>query len=213
MIEKLPSISNLKRVSQSLAMLDAILEPEWEYRYYSFNQHWADGEQMGSMRNGEGSWYFILFNSTGAFLKGFEKDCPLGNFFRENGTTYPGVLDDVPTQFDAALNEPAFFIGEATFCFWRQSDDSGWHRGTFDLPVGVDPDGSRSLLNLLYEGPTAFQKWARAYYERKVSIRGVESVFHHDPLTVSLVRQLNPDRSFSDLAEDIEEIGYPARLK
>ena len=31
----LPEIENLRRLSQSLAMLDAIMSPDWEYRYYS----------------------------------------------------------------------------------------------------------------------------------------------------------------------------------
>ena len=33
-------------VLQSMAMMDAILEPVWEWRYYSFNSRWSDGEQM-----------------------------------------------------------------------------------------------------------------------------------------------------------------------
>ncbi len=36
----LPGIDDLRRLCQSLAMLDAILEPEWQYRYYSFNSRW-----------------------------------------------------------------------------------------------------------------------------------------------------------------------------
>jgi hypothetical protein len=33
----LPEVGSLRRLSQSLAMLDAILCPEWQYRYHSFN--------------------------------------------------------------------------------------------------------------------------------------------------------------------------------
>lgn len=211
MFENLPSIQNLKQISRSLAMLDAILEPEWEYRYFSFNQHWATGEQLGSMRDGEGSWYFILFNSNGVFLKGFEKDCPLGDFFRETETAYPGIFDEVPPLFVDALNEPAFGVGQATFCFWNQSDNHGWKRGKLEFPVSDDPDGAKALLKLLHGGPRAFQKWAEDYYERKVSIRVINSVFRHEPLTDALVARLNPDLSVADLAEDIEEIGFPVK--
>jgi hypothetical protein len=35
-------------------MLDAIVCPEWEHRYYSFNANWAADEVMGSMRDGSG---------------------------------------------------------------------------------------------------------------------------------------------------------------
>jgi hypothetical protein len=58
----IPSISELQRQSQAIAMLDAILSPEWKYRYYSFNSKWGPGEMMASMRNGTGDDYFILFD-------------------------------------------------------------------------------------------------------------------------------------------------------
>ena len=35
--EKLPGIEDLRRLTKSLAMLDAILSPDWEYRSYSYN--------------------------------------------------------------------------------------------------------------------------------------------------------------------------------
>ena len=36
-LKLLPDIDVLRRAIQSIAMLDAILSPEWEFRYYSFN--------------------------------------------------------------------------------------------------------------------------------------------------------------------------------
>ncbi len=35
--ERLPAIKDLRCLCKSLAMLDAIICAEWEYRYYSFN--------------------------------------------------------------------------------------------------------------------------------------------------------------------------------
>lgn len=49
-LSALPDIESSKRLSQSLAMLDAIMSPEWEYRYYSFNSQWGEGEIKASMR-------------------------------------------------------------------------------------------------------------------------------------------------------------------
>ncbi len=40
-LNNLPDIESLRRLSQSVAMLDAILSPEWVYRYYSFNSKWG----------------------------------------------------------------------------------------------------------------------------------------------------------------------------
>ena len=33
-LQDLPDVPTLMRLFQSIAMLDAILEPEWQYRYY-----------------------------------------------------------------------------------------------------------------------------------------------------------------------------------
>jgi hypothetical protein len=43
---QLPSIPALKALSQSLAVLDAILSPDWENRYHSFNAHWAASKRL-----------------------------------------------------------------------------------------------------------------------------------------------------------------------
>lgn len=72
---------------RSLAMLDAILSPEWEYRYYSFNSKWAEGELMGSMRSGCGDYWFALFCSAGVALHGIAHEAP--NFRPEIGYPEP----------------------------------------------------------------------------------------------------------------------------
>ncbi len=35
-------------------MLDAIMSPDWELRYFSFDSRWSPTEEMVSMRNGSG---------------------------------------------------------------------------------------------------------------------------------------------------------------
>ena len=47
-----PDIPTLRQLTRSLAMLDAIMSPEWESRYFSFDSHWGVGEEM---RNGQGA--------------------------------------------------------------------------------------------------------------------------------------------------------------
>jgi hypothetical protein len=44
-----PDPQQLRRLMQSMAMLDALLEEAWDRRYYSFQADWAPSEQMGSM--------------------------------------------------------------------------------------------------------------------------------------------------------------------
>jgi hypothetical protein len=44
----LPDLRTLEKTARSLAMLDAILSPEWVYRYFHFNPNWdpATGDRM-----------------------------------------------------------------------------------------------------------------------------------------------------------------------
>ena len=56
----LPEIDTLKKRMQSLAALDAVVCPDWENRYFSFDKAWALGESLGSIRNGSGDEVFVM---------------------------------------------------------------------------------------------------------------------------------------------------------
>ncbi|WP_321184063.1 hypothetical protein [Embleya scabrispora] len=51
---RLPEISMVRDRSRAMAMLDAIMSPDWELRYFSFDSRWSPTEEMVSMRNGSG---------------------------------------------------------------------------------------------------------------------------------------------------------------
>jgi hypothetical protein len=208
-LSQLPDIAHLKALSQSLAMLDVILCPEWEYRYYSFNAHWSQDEMMASMRNGSGDEYFILFTPAGAIIKGFAHEAPMTPYAFDPPHVWPGVLDTVPNEFAAFLTEPAFIIEDTTFCVWRTYRDSQWQCGTIEFPDDPDPDGSQALLAMLDGNPQIYQAYADTNYERSSNLDTVIHVYNHQPLTIALVEALNPDRSLADIAADQEEIGYP----
>jgi len=208
-LSQLPDIARLKAISQSLAMLDAILCPKWEYRYYSFNAHWSEDEMMASMRNGSGDEYFILFTTAGAIIKGFAHEAPMTPYTFDPPHVWPGVLDTVPSVFAAFLTEPAFIIEDTTFCVWRTYHDSVWHRGTIEFPDDPDPDGSQELLAILDGDLQTYQAYAETYYERSIDLDTVVQVYNHQPLRDALVGALNPDLSFTDISADREEIGYP----
>src|SRR4051812_1215303 len=95
----LPGVDGLRRALQSIAMLDAILCPEWEFRYYSFNAAWDRGEQMGSMRNGSGDHFFAHFGPAGCCLKGFAHEYPMSPYRESPPRPWPGVLEAVPAEF------------------------------------------------------------------------------------------------------------------
>lgn len=209
----LPDIPNLIRISKAIAMLDAILSEEWEYRFYSFNSHWDKNDptqQMASMRNGCGDHYFIWFSTLGAAIKGFDHESPMSP--ANNGErVYPGVLSEVPAEFSSFLNEPAFIMGDTTFCLWRHSEDDEWHTGNVNFPgnAGAVPDGSKSLLAILDGKPSSYVRFASEYFELDIDEEDVEHVYNLKPLTAELLERLQCERSLDELRDDMLEIGYP----
>ena len=209
-LSALPDVAHLRRLMQSLAMLDAMLSPEWEDRYFSFDSRWSPGEEMGSMRNGQGDHYFALFNAAGCWLKGFDHAAAMTPFAVDPPELAAGLLDGVPAAFARCLTEPAFVIEETTFCIWRRHEDPRWQRGPVQFPAQeADPDGSAALLRYLDGLPETYCAWAAEYYERDVPPAAVASVYAHQPLDARLLAQLNEDLSPTDLDADAEEIGYP----
>lgn len=202
-LQALPDVAALKRLLQAMAMLDAILEPEWHYRYYSFNARWAEDQMMGSMRNGSGDDLFALFNTRGAFLKGFAHESPMAripcaHFYR-----------DLPREFEDCRREPAFCPDDVTFCLWRLIGQPAWSCGKLDFPLYEDVDGSAGILSPLDGAPGTYKAWVSEYYERDVPIAAVEAIYQHQPLTDELVFALNPKQTLKLLGPDISEIGYP----
>jgi hypothetical protein len=209
-LSTMPDIPSLERLTQSLAMLDAIISPEWEYRYFSFNANWDPslGERMASMRNGSGNEYFLLFASAGAILKGFDHESPMSPWIDAQNAVWPGVLDQVPEGFAAFLTEPAFNLKDTTFCIWRTGSDSVWRCGSISFPEGSDPDGSEGLLWAFDGNPATYAEFAREYYEMNPADGAIEKIYSHQPLTAELVAALNPDKDVAESLRDAEEIGY-----
>ncbi|QIQ04915.1 hypothetical protein [Streptomyces liangshanensis] len=211
---RLPAIADLRDLCRSLAMLDAILSPEWESRYHSFAADWAEGEEMASMRDGSGDDWSIVFSAAGAYIRGFGHESPMSPYGRDGGP-WPGVIDDVPAAFKPFVEDPAFTdedgVPVVTACLWREAKDDRWHHGTIDFPSNhVDPDGATGLFQLLVDrSPEAFQSFAEDYYEVSVDLGAVRDLYALRPLDQELVSLLNVEVTLADLAEDISGIGYP----
>lgn len=205
--ERLPDIETLRRLTKSIAMLDAIIWPEWEYRYYSYNSHWGQGEEMASMRNGCGDDWFLLFDPHGAALKGFAHEYPLAG----DDSFSARLQQTVPTVFASFLHEPAFSMDMATFCLWRHRADTVW---SVVLPasgrVSPEQDGSAELLGILDGNPETYRVGAMESSEREIPLSAVRALYEHQPLTDQLVASLNKKLGVSDIKKDAIEIGYPA---
>ncbi|GAB4052364.1 hypothetical protein [Catellatospora paridis] len=205
----LPDIETLRHRCRALAILEVIISPEWESRYYSFDAAWNTGEQMASMRNGSGDEYSIVFTAAGAFIRGFDHESPMSRF-GNGGELWPGLLDGVPDVFASQVAEPAFsYAGKlsATFCLWRQSEDAGWRTGRLDFPAvrgyRDDPDGS-GLLKILCDGSgDAYRAFATDYYEVEIDQAAVTHIYARLPLDDHIVRLLNPDLVLADVADEV----------
>ncbi|MGP3683359.1 hypothetical protein ACTVZO_01380 [Streptomyces sp. IBSNAI002] len=213
----LPGMEELREHCRGIAMLDAVLSPEWDARYYCFDAQWDEGEQMASMRDGMGGEYAIVFSAAGAWVRGFDHESPMSPWARMDAPrVWPGVLDDVPDAFRPYVTEAAFCdedVATVTCCVWRAAGDTAWRAGTITFPEAGDgdPDGADMLFELLVDrSPEAYAAWASAYYETPVDVEAVRALLARRPLTPEILAALNPDVELADLAEDIAEIGYPA---
>lgn len=201
----LPTVTECLQRSQALAMLDALLMPEWEYRYYSFNSSWAPGEQMASMRNGSGDHYFMWFVDGGSIVKTYDHEL---TGMQDTSSLVMELTSLIPVQYRNFLSEPAFSMDEVSSIAWFDAVQQGW---LLALP-GEPEVGHRTdnLLWLLASGdPEAYVGWAREYFEVDVPLEAVQAVFRHEPLTEDLVRSLNDEITLEDVIEDVEEIRYP----
>lgn len=197
----------LLRRAVSLAVLDAIISPEWESRSYSFDGKWGDNEMMASMRTGSGDDLFIAFGEHGVFVKGFDHEAPMSPYARDR-SVWPGIYDGVPDSLLAFRNEPAFSPENVTFCLWWDARDPGWCVGVDSFAAGDDPDGSKWML-AIYDGkPASYVERASDYYEQEIPLRAVKAIYDHEPLTKKLIATLNPDASLDDVLEEIASWPY-----
>lgn len=196
----LPDIQTLKRRMQSLAMLDALLCPEWEFRYFSFNGNWDHGEEMGSIRDGSGNEVYVLFTPQGCYIKEFL-------------TTQPTLTDaytQVPDEFRDATREPAFSPDNVTACYWRGHQAGTWGgKG----PSGASDLNPGPLLAMVDGRPETYERFAEDYHEVEVPSDVVSRLFAHQPMSDRLLKSVGFTGSLEDLRREADEIGYPGCMR
>jgi hypothetical protein len=204
----LPEIDRLKQLCQAIAALDAIISPEWEYRYFSYDSNWGPGEECASMRDGQGDEYLILFNASGAMINGMAQEIE----------PWEPDAQQIPVAFhEFIFGEPVKSIG-ATFCVWRKYGDAEWQAGhPYLAEDDPDGDGSESLLFMLDDHPQTYKNWAESYYEGELAVelplRILQQVYEGKTLNHQMVVDLNPQLwDWKSLKSDLDEIGYPYDL-
>lgn len=214
--DNLPDIETLREFCRGLAMVEAIVHPNWENRYFLFDSTWATGEEMASFDNGQGDQYWIVFSCVGAYICGFDHHSPMSPFRQKDHKPWPGMIDTVPNEFQRFVEEPAFSYRDdiegvplVTVCLWRGKDDDKWHYGDIAFPRVEDPDGAGHLFWLLnYRGVDDYIGWAEEYYEKPIDAESVAALFRGKPLTKQIVQALNAEITLEELEKDIEQIGY-----
>lgn len=237
----LPNSSELQKICKSISTLEAILCPEWEYRYYSYQKDWSDTEEFCEMRDGTGNKMLIIFTRKGTCINGFAKESEMNGWksipikqkksFTEKlfGSKKEikteltqiipkGVVDNLPKVFNEFIfGEPVKSIG-TTFCIWQTETDNNWKIGKVDLPKDEYKDGSNDLLQLLDGKPLTYKNWAEEYYEEnfeenELKLELVEKVYKGTIITKELVLELNPElEDFEQLKSDLNEIGYEHKI-
>jgi hypothetical protein len=198
----LPDAATLRRICKALSVLDAIICQDWEFRYYSYQQAWGEGEEFCERRDGEGNHTLILFTDSGCVINGFDHE--------HDQPDKAQVTAGLPTPFhEFIFGEPVRSIG-TTFCIW--TDDAGHWTASY---VSLAEDGSADALALLDGRPQSYIDWATGYYEGDITpsdalLATVTRIYNGEPLTKAMVLSIVEEvEDWDQLADDLAEIGYP----
>lgn len=198
----LPDHNTVRAICKAISVLDAILCQDWVYRYYSYNCQWDVGEEFCEMRNGEGDQMLILLREDGCVINGFAHE------FEQPDKSE--ITTGLPAMFESFIfAEPVNSIG-TTFCLWK-TEAGNWTRGG----RAMIPDGSEELLKILDGQAQTYIDWATQYFagsfkESGLSLETVTELYQGKTLTKAMIFSLIDDlEDWSQLAEDLAEIGYP----
>lgn len=205
----LPSVDTLNKLLQAMATLDTILSLDNGGAYYSWQSRWGKKQQVAQMHDGSGDSFHAYFNSHGCLLKGFAHESTMSPYQFAPPRLWPGILENVPSVFDAALKEPSFLMSDTTFAIWRLNGDDKWQCGTIEYPDHPYADGSEEMLSILDGRPESYVDWASEYFETDVTPEAVEHIYSLKPLDNEVVQSLNPDATMGKLHNCFVEIGYP----
>jgi len=185
-------INYLKDKLKSLAIAEAIIEPEWEYRYFSYDSNWSNEEEMASMRDGSGGHWFVLFQDNQIGYKCISPNDGLIENIQE-------VEGRIPDKYREFIEEPAFYRGEAT-AIWLLDGDDWIKYGKESVKYIID------LEQVIEWTANDYKEWAEEYYEKDINIDALKSIFEHK-ISDNVVKKLNKELSLTDIAEDLKEIG------
>lgn len=208
----LPHRNKLQTICKAIAVLDAIISQEWEYRYYSYNKKWTDDEEFSEMRNGQGEHMLILFRQDGCVINGFDHEL---YDFEEELPSKLQLTHELPERFNEfMIGEPVKSIG-TTFCIWT-TEMENWKTGNLQ---GVFKDGSTEMLTIFDGKPQTYINWATHYFEGSyldtgIPLETITKIYNGITLTKEMVLTIVDQlQDWEQLENDLNEIGYPFSFK
>lgn len=240
-LASLPSGRNFQKLCKSISALEAIICPDWESRYFSYDKDWSETEEFCEMKNGSGDQLLILFKAEGIVINGFAHESQMNGWEYQSPKSgggimkkifkskkeepkilvqkvWDGVLTNLPKDFSEFIyGEPVKSIG-TTFCIWQNPMGNNWETGPIKFPEDDYIDGSPDLLVLLDGQPQTYKNWAKEYYieeleEYDLDISIVEAIYNSEPITLELVKSINPELdNLTQLKSDLDKIGYAHKL-
>lgn len=194
----LPSIPELEKRCKALAFLEALLSPgedeKW-IRYFSFNQKWDDtGARMATFHDNYGSDFFILFTADGkAAIKGFDPMC--------NRADPDLVRAELPKEIRGFQDEPAFSMGEISFCMWNTGE--GW------VSSAHNDEDALTMLHLLTAIASEYVGHVQDNFERTMKVKFVKAAFALEPMDLEFVHRHCPWITDFEEIQSLDDIGYP----
>ena len=205
----MPEIADLRAHMQQLAAVTAVFAVDLGEPQFSFNPQWHSHQQVATNINGQGDELYIHFLQCGCLVKGFAHESEMSPYKRADRSIWPGVLNNVPSEFKCSLEETAFSPETTTFVIWRLTIDNRWSTGDVTFPSHDYRDGSVDLLQPLTFSAADFTTWLSENYETDVDHEIIRSVFDGKPLSDAQMAKLNPTSSIRSIRDAVRVTGYP----
>ena len=195
MLDQFNNITSVKRKFKKLAALDAILSPEWDYRYYSYNSKWSDLIEMASMRDGCGNEWFLWLTDCHAAYKMFSKD--------DGYIDSPeALLKTLPNEYEHFVNEPAFSLDTISRIGYLNNGE--W------IYLGIDVKYLPLVERIYSMSKDDYFKWAYEYFEISVDTLLADAIWA-DPASLPTAKLINTDLDIDAFKLDLIEIGLTSR--
>lgn len=193
----LPDKKSLQNICKAIAVLDAIICQEWEYRYYLYNSKWAEDEEYFGMRDGSGDLMDVLFLENHSVISGFAHE-----FLHNQKSDLTKNLPEIYNQF--IFDEPVATNG-TTFCLWT-NETKNWEVGE----IKDYNDNSEDLLAIFDGNPQTYIDWATEYFEETgIPLKTVTEIYQGKTLTKEMVLSIvDTIEDWELLEEDLKEINY-----